>query len=88
MLSDYPLPLQRCLPGVFTKPALTAQLGGPSWRRFSKPVSLGGLFSHHKQMGADVSSRQSCKSALMGVVLGGPMEERALPGMASSDPHP
>lgn len=31
-------------------------LGGPSWQRFSKPVSLGGLFSHHKQMDADVSS--------------------------------
>ena len=57
LLSDYPLSLQRCLLGVFTEPAPTVQLGGPSWLRFSKPVSPGGLFSHHKQMGADVSRR-------------------------------
>lgn len=71
--------LPGCLPNPLQRPA-----GRSSWLSFRKPVSLGGL-PPHPAAGAEVSSRRSCKSARAQVVLGA-NTERALPGMASSDP--
>lgn len=72
---------------VFTKPAPAALLGGPAWLSFSKPVSLGGLPPHHSSWvlmsaAGEAVSQHSCR------LCSAPTQERALPGMASSDPTP
>lgn len=73
--------------GVFTKPATAALLGGPAWLSFSKPVSLGGLPPLRsswvlRSAAGEAVSQHECR------LCSAPAQERALPGMASSDPTP